>query len=160
MNYTLTVKAKGKVLAKQELKTKTDEDMPPFEIISTEMKIDTYKDIASFEILIDTKNWNDSINLNDADFILRVSNNQNSVDFNISTNYNYKINQNIELIYDLSKKQIGLANTLFTLRGDISNLGENSNYTMTFLRKNDKMVEKSFETNSLLKGLEIQTKTN
>ena len=160
MNYTLNVKSKGKVLTKQSFKTKTDEDMPPFEIISTEIKTDTYRDIASFEILMNTRNWNESIKFNNEEFVLRISGNQKSVDFKIGDDYSYINKQEIELIYDLSHNQTGASETKFMLRGDISKLAENTNYTMTLLRKNNKIDETSFETSSALKGLEIQQKTN
>ena len=160
MNYTLSIKSKGKVLARKEFKTKSEEDRPPFEIISTEMKFDTYKDIASFEILINTKNWSNHVKFNDEEFVLRLSNNQNSVDFNIRNDYSYIVKQGIELIYDLSQKDEESGNTMFTLRGDISKLAENTNYTMTLLRKDSKLTENSFETSSIQKGLEIQAETN
>ena len=160
MKYTLAIKGKGKVLAKQEFKTKSEKDKLPFEIVNTEIKIDTYKDIASFEILMNTRNWDESVNFNDEEFVLRLSNNQNYVDFKISNNYSYVLKQNVELIYDLSQNQIGANNTMFTFRGDISKLMENTNYTMTLLRKNDKIIENSFETKSILKGLEFKTETN
>ena len=160
MSYTLTVKAKNKVLAKQELKTKTNEETPPFEIVGAEITTDTYKDIASFEMLINTKNWSDSINLNDENIVLKLSNGQKTVEFKISTDYNYALTQGIELIYDLSHNQVGLGNTMFTLRGDISKLSENTNYTMTLLSKDKVISEKSFETKSDLKGLKVQTEAN
>ena len=160
MNYTLNVKSKGKVLAKQLFKTKSDEDMLPLEIINTEMKIDTYRDIASFEMLINTRNWNEQIKFNDEEFVLRLSGNNKSVDFNISTDYSYILNQDIELIYDLSQNKTGLSEMTFVLRGDISKLAENTKYTITFLRKNSIIAEKNFNTSSTLEGLEIQTETN
>lgn len=159
MNYTLNIKSKGKVLTKQTFKTKTDEEMPPFEITSSEIKIDTYSNIASFEMMINAENWSDKVKFNDEDFVIRLASNQNTVDFKISTDYNYVLKQGIDFIYDLSQNQSGGSNVI-TIRGDISNLAENTNYTLMFLIKNDKVAENSFVTSNKAVELESNTESN
>ena len=154
MSYTLNIRSKGKTLAKKSFKTKSDEDMLPFEITNSEIKIDAYRDIASFEIIMNIKNWNDTLKFNDQKFVLKVSGDRDSIDYNISTDYSYINKRNIELIYDLAIEQSELNNAKIILRGDISNLSENTNYNLSILGKNNKIDEKSFETSSDLQGLE------
>ena len=146
MNYTFTVKSKGKVLARKSFNTKSDKEILALESSNTGMKIDAYKDIASFEIVVNTENIGDGSSFDDQEFVLRLSNNQNNVDFDLSTTHNYMIKQDIELIYNISQKKTGTGATVYTIRGDLSNLAKNSDYNLTILRHKDKITESSFKT--------------
>ena len=146
MNYTLSVKSKGKVLARKSFNTKSDKEIMALENSNTGMKIDAYRDIASFEIVINTENIGDSSKFDDQEFALRLSNNENNIDFELTTIPNYMIKQDIELIYNISQKKTSSGAMVYTIRGDLSNLAKNSNYTLTILKNNDKITENSFKT--------------
>ena len=148
MSYTLSVKSKGKTLAQKSFKTKAEEEILPFEIVNSQVNVDTYRDIASFEITVDAKNWSDEQSFNDEEFVLRVSNGSGKIDFNLSTDYNHMLKQNVDLIYSLSQNLKDSGDISFNIRGDISKLDENSSYNLTILRKEDIVAENSFETTS------------
>ena len=125
------------------------ETILPFEIVDARIVIDAYRDIASFEATIDMRNWSDDSSFNEEEFVLRLSG-QNSIDFELSTDYNLVIKNGVDLIYELSQTKTSLGNTRLIIKGDISNLSKNANYSLSLLRHNERVAGNSFITTSAL----------